>query len=113
MTQYAYSPDTGELIRTDSPSDWMGLTDVPPPPFDPATAGCFWRNGDWVVVYPTPNHEQRIGEISARLTQIDVESVRPLRAKLAGTATPADDTKLAALESEASVLRTELRTLTA
>lgn len=54
MTQYAYSPDTGELIRTESPADWMGSTDVTPPAFDPATAGCFWRGGAWEVVVPTP-----------------------------------------------------------
>jgi hypothetical protein len=50
MTKHAYSPDTGELIRTDSPAEWMGLTDVAPPSFDPATAGCFWRGDHWEIV---------------------------------------------------------------
>lgn len=50
MTQYAYSPDTGELIRTETPADWMGTTSVAPPEFDPATAGCFWRGDHWEIV---------------------------------------------------------------
>jgi len=50
MPQYAYSPDTGELIRTDTPADWMGATDVAPPVFDAATAGCFWRGDHWEIV---------------------------------------------------------------
>lgn len=50
MAQYAYSPDTGELIRTDNPADWMGTTLVAPPEFDPATAGCFWRGDHWEIV---------------------------------------------------------------
>lgn len=50
MAQYAYSPDTGELIRTDNPADWMGTTSVAPPEFDPAAAGCFWRGDHWELV---------------------------------------------------------------
>ena len=50
MSKYAYSPDTGELIRTDAPADWMGTTDVSPPSFDAATQGCFWRGDHWEIV---------------------------------------------------------------
>ena len=50
MTQYAFSPDTGEIIRTETPADWMGTTSVAPPEFDPATAGCFWRGDHWEIV---------------------------------------------------------------
>ncbi len=50
MTKHAYSPDTGELIRTETPAEWMELTDVAPPEFDPATAGCFWRGDHWEIV---------------------------------------------------------------
>ena len=56
MTKYAYSPDTGELIRTDNPSDWMGIADVAPPAFDPATAGCFWRIDHWEIVVATHDY---------------------------------------------------------
>ena len=62
--------------------------------------------------YPEPSPEEqkqlRIEEIKSRLLEIDLESVRPLRAKAYGTATPADDERLAALEQEAEALRAEL-----
>ena len=62
--------------------------------------------------YPEPSPEEqkqlRIEEIKSRLSQIDLESVRPLRAKAYGTATPEDDATLAALEQEAGALRVEL-----
>lgn len=51
---YAYSPDTGELINTEAAADWMGVTDVPPPAFDPAAQGCFWRRASWEVVDAAP-----------------------------------------------------------
>jgi hypothetical protein len=44
----------------------------------------------------------------ARLSKIDSDSVRALRAKAAGTATAEDEAKLLALDSEAAVLRLEL-----
>ena len=47
-------------------------------------------------------------QIKNRLSQIDLESVRPLRAKVSGAATPEDEAKLAALEQEAGALREEL-----
>ncbi len=53
--KYAYSPDTGEIIHINPPSAWMGTTDVAPPVFDTATAGCFWRGTAWeIVVAPPP-----------------------------------------------------------
>ena len=59
---------------------------------------------------PTPEEEKQlwIAEIKSRLLEIDLESVRPLRAKAYGTATPEEDEKLAALEQEAEALRAEL-----
>ena len=58
---------------------------------------------------PTPEEQRqtRIAEIKSRLLEIDLESVRPLRAKAYGTATPEDDAKLAALEQETGALRVE------
>lgn len=52
--KYAYSPDTGEIIHIDPPSDWMGTTDIVPPVYDTATAGCFWRGSSWEIVIATP-----------------------------------------------------------
>lgn len=53
----------------------------------------------------------RIVEIKSRLAEIDSESIRPLRAVLADTATDADKSKLTELENEAIELRTELSNL--
>lgn len=44
----------------------------------------------------------------SRLSAIDLETVRPLRAKLAGTATLEDDAILAELEAEAVSLRSQI-----
>ena len=46
-----------------------------------------------------------------RLLEIDLLSLRPLRAKLAGTATQNDTDKLLELETEAESLRKEFRQL--
>jgi hypothetical protein len=58
-----------------------------------------------------PTKEEQARTITTRLTAIDVESVRPLRATLAGSATTYEADKLAALEVEAAALRVELATL--
>ena len=65
--------------------------DTPPPPPDPALV--------------------RRAEIMRELETLDMQSVRPLRAKLAGTATAEDDAYLAAIEAQAQALRTELEGL--
>ena len=52
--------------------------------------------------------QNRSAEIQSRLSGIDTESARPMRAKLAGNATSDDDSKLAALDAEAAYLRKEL-----
>jgi len=53
----------------------------------------------------------RGSEIRSQLVDLDLQSVRPLRAKLAGVSTPEDDDKLAALEAQASALRSQLSSL--
>lgn len=60
-----------------------------------------------------PNIEKnaRIVAIRAELDDIDLKSVRSLRAKLAGTATAEDDRILNEIEARAAVLRAELATL--
>ncbi len=59
---------------------------------------------------PTPA-EIRSAEIEARLEQIDHDVIRPMRAKLAGTATEEDEVILVELEHEAKTLREELDSL--
>ena len=53
----------------------------------------------------------RTAEIKARLSDIDFESIRPLRAKEAGNPSEEDFAKLSALEAEAVTLREELEAL--
>lgn len=53
----------------------------------------------------------RTAEIETRLQELDLQSVRPLRAKVDGSATAEDDTKLSAIELECQALRAELSAL--
>ena len=55
--------------------------------------------------------QNRIAEIKGLLSNIDTQTVRPLRAKIAGTATTTDENKLSELETEAYKLREELNYL--
>jgi hypothetical protein len=48
-------------------------------------------------------------EIISELNQIDMLSIRPLRAKLAGEATKSDDEKLLKLEQDAVLLRDKIK----
>lgn len=56
-------------------------------------------------------HRPRQREILARLKAIDAESMRPLRAVLAGSAAPDDLVHLSVLEAEAVALRAELTSM--
>jgi hypothetical protein len=60
----------------------------------------------WWAAHRPP--EDRKAEILARLSEIDEASIRPLRAIAQGEAVQADHDKLAALDAEATALRTEL-----
>jgi hypothetical protein len=57
------------------------------------------------------NSEIRKSEIYAELESIDIQTIRPLRAKLTGLATTQDESKLLELETKANTLRNELKTL--
>lgn len=70
LQQYAYSPDTGELINTTTPAAWMLTTSIAPPAFDPATSGCFFRNGAWVIVVSTAQADAHAKEKLAILDQV-------------------------------------------
>ena len=56
-------------------------------------------------------NERRVQEIKQRLSEIDTESIRPLRATVDGSATEFDTQKLATLEAEAQALRVEMNSL--
>ena len=102
---------TGEIERHGEPNEVLDLAgyathvaplyaaweaareaaDATPPPPDPVTT--------------------RRADIHRELDTIDLQSVRSLRAKLAGTATAEDERILSELEARAAVLRAELATL--
>lgn len=85
--------------------------------------GCGPYIKEWTLAEPQPTDEdvaawaandayhERRAAILSELDAIDMQSVRPVRAKLAGTATADDEAKIAALEERASKLRHELSML--
>lgn len=75
-----------------------------PPSWDEITTAA----GDVTAAIAT---ERRRAEVVARLAALDTASARPLRAIIAGTATPDDHSRLAAIETEAGALRAELADL--
>jgi hypothetical protein len=62
---------------------------------------------------PTPEElkQKRLGKIASRLAEIDLLSIRPLRAVADNAATEFDRNKLAALETETAALREEQASL--
>jgi hypothetical protein len=60
---------------------------------------------------PTPEElaARRVAEIKARLNELDLQSIRPLRAITDGTADAEDREKLAAINAEIEMLRTEMQ----
>ena len=90
------------------------LVEVVPPGPDRVWNGKTWQiDAERQAAAAAQARADRVASIVARLTQIDLDSVRPLRAKLAGLATDGDDAKLLDLENEAARLREELRSLSA
>lgn len=69
----------------------------------------------WSYTAPELSPEEaktnRQNEIMQELSMLDLRSVRPVRAKLAGTATAEDERILSELEARATALRAELATL--
>lgn len=63
------------------------------------------------AVYVILAKKDRAAEIYRELDALDLQSIRPVRAKQAGTATPEDEAKIVALEAQAQTLRTELAAL--
>jgi hypothetical protein len=84
---YAYSPDTGELINTTNPAPWMGTTTVAPPAFNPAAAGCFWRNGAWVVVTADQLTPAKATQIAVLASAYAVAIQQPVSFTSAGNVT--------------------------
>ena len=97
--------ESNKVIQV-QPSPEEGFVEVS----DNVVCGMIKGSDGTFVNPPIPQEQldsQRIGEIGERLKEIDVESVRPLRAINAGTDTQFDRDKLADLDAEAETLRTE------
>jgi len=101
-----YAKIESNKVAQVQPSPEDGFVEIP----DNVVCGMIKETDGTFVNPPIPQEQldaQRIGEIDARLKEIDVESVRPLRAINAGTDTQFDRDKLADLDAEAETLRTE------
>ena len=103
-----YSPHTGEHIKTDSPSGWMGRAGVPAPEYNPQTHGCFWRGEAWELV-PAP----AAGESQEQARERAKAELQPQRDlflnRLAGIAVFSDDP---AVVDECAALRAQLLDIT-
>lgn len=100
MTKYAYSPDTGELIRTATPSEWMGITEVGPPVHDPATAGCFWRGTAWeIVVASGPTHAELAATTLAEARRVRLPIISILDGMQASALTVGNTAKAQVIET--------------
>ena len=65
------------------------------------------NNSSEIEVIPIKNEQ---AEIFAKLEELDLQAVRPLRAIVAGTATETDRQKLSEIEAEVKKLRKEIGT---
>lgn len=98
--------NTGVVVR---------LADAAHIPFDAANSD-YQQYLAWLADGNTPEPadplpSRRADEVRARLAQIDLDSVRPLRAIASGAGTQFDRDKLAGLDAEAAKLRMELGSL--
>ncbi len=109
-TNDCYSPDTGEHIHTDNPSEWMGRSGTPAPAYDRSNAGCFWRNGAWVVVASTAQAEAAAAGKAAVLAQAKMirgQALDRLTGIRVNDILPTDTATLTAI----SAARTDLKNL--
>ena len=81
---------------------WGTLSDVPIPQGYELNGMEFIKTAETIEL-------EKIAEIKSRLTQIDFETMRPLRAIQNGTGSSDDEAKINSLENEAEELRTELQ----
>ena len=107
-----YSDGTWEVGADESviPSGAMVLSDDSP-------AAQKIREYDRVKLIPSENSSEEVevspikneqAEIFAKLEELDLQAVRPLRAIVAGTATETDRQKLSEIEAEVKKLRKEI-----
>lgn len=76
---------------------------------DTVKEGYTYEDGEFIA--PPEPQVDRAAQIKRELDDIDKQTIRPLRAKIAGTETQEDTDKLADLETQAQALRDELANL--
>lgn len=86
MTDFYYSPRTGEHIATATPADWMGVTLLPPPAHDRATQSAFFRDGSWAVETALPPQPQTPQSVTMRQARLALLSAGLLAAANAAIA---------------------------
>ena len=101
--KHYYSPHTGEIIHTDNPADWMGVTDTAPPAHDPAQHCPMYQAGAWMLVpvsQPDP-----LAATAPRLAQVRAvrEQMLDRLSGIAGRAARKGDTATAAACDTAAV----------
>lgn len=103
---YAYSPHTGELIHAESPADWMRTTSTPPPAFDPALSGCFWRGDKWEVVAATPDPEKIKADLTGAV-QMHLDAAARVRGydDIRSAVTYADEPAVAQFQADGKAMR--------
>lgn len=74
MTTYKYSIHTGEIIETVAVADWIGETAIVPPAYNNQIAGCFFKNGAWVVVASAPDVVKLSAEARAMRNSLIAQS---------------------------------------
>ena len=102
MRLYYANRDHSVIALEDGPEVWNFPADS-----DHYKLQAALEAGVEIAPYAAPPSLRR-AEILAELAAIDAASVRPLRAKTAGTATEGDNARLAALEERAAALRKKL-----
>jgi hypothetical protein len=85
----------------EAPEGWTKLEPVKDKP-------CLWEVDKWIID-KAKETDQENQKIISELNKIDMLSIRPLRAKLAGEATKSDDDKLLKLEQDAVLLRDKIK----
>lgn len=115
------SPDTNYLAGTDEMQPKWVIHDNSEVATKVMSAIRPWtpiedENGNLIDITELPLsqdelNQQRVDEIKLQLVEIDNQTVRPLRAILAGMSTDEDTEKLRELETQAAILRKELAEL--
>lgn len=110
MTNYIIKDCTGMIIAA-AAFAFPGSTKVNKEVIRGIDGGLYFKGDEPTTLLKSA--EQNLDEIKVRLMQIDLDSVRSLRAIAAGESTQTDIDKIAKLTAEANALREQLSTLNA